>query len=283
MNNTKERIMKYVFAVSAFASVGLVALICIFLFSEGIPAIKQIGFANFIFGTKWDPMNNVYGIMPMITGSLCVTAGALIFGVPAGVLTAIFLSHFCPKGLYSVIRPMTDLLAGVPSVVYGFFGLMVAVPFIRNVFGGAGTSMLAAAFVLGIMILPTVCEVSESSLRAVPDTVFQGALALGASKERAVFKTVVPAARSGISAGIVLGFGRAVGETMAVVMIEGNQAVMPSGLTSGVRTLTADIVLEMGYAADLHRQALIAVGCVLFVFILIINMTFSVIRHRRTV
>lgn len=214
----------------------------------------------------------------MIIGSLYVTAGALVIGVPVGILSAIFLARFCPPKLYKVVKPIINLLAGIPSVVYGFFGLMVIVPFIRNTFNVAGTSMLAASLVLGIMILPTIIGMSEASIRAVPDSYYEGSLALGASHERSVFYSLLPAAKSGILSSVILGMGRAVGETMAVVMVAGNQPVMPSGVLKGLRTLTANIVLEMGYAADLHREALISTAVVLFVFILIINLLFSIIK-----
>ncbi|MDD4503166.1 MAG: phosphate ABC transporter permease subunit PstC, partial [Clostridia bacterium] len=255
-----------------------VLLICIFLFANGLPAMAEIGFLEFLLGREWRPGNDIYGIFPMIIGSLYVTAGALAIGVPIGVLTAVFMARFCPAKLYKIIKPVINLLAGIPSVVYGFFGLMVIVPFIRNTFKVSGTSMLAASVVLGIMILPTIIGMSEAAIRAVPDSYYEGSLALGASHERSVFYSMLPAAKSGILSSIILGMGRAVGETMAVVMVAGNQAVMPSGLLKGLRTLTANIVMEMGYAADLHREALIATAVVLFVFILIINLIFSVIK-----
>lgn len=256
-----------------------VALICIFIFINGIPAMSEIGVFKFLSGTNWRPSNDIYGIFPMILGSLYVTAGAIIIGVPIGILTAVFMARFCPKKLYKILKPAIDLLAGIPSVVYGFWGLMVIVPFIRDYLGGSGSSMLSAYIVLGIMILPTVINVSEAAIRAVPESYYEGALALGATHERSIFFTVVPAAKSGIFAGVIIGIGRAVGETMAVVMVAGNQAVIPSGILKGLRTLTANIVLEMGYAADLHRGALIATAVVLFVFILI-NLTFSIIKRR---
>lgn len=272
--------MKGVFIAAACVSILAVIMICLFLFVNGIPAIAKIGLFNFLFGEVWKPSNNLYGILPMILGSIYVTAGAIVIGVPIGLLTAIFMARFCPPGLYKILKPSVDLLAGIPSVVYGFFGLMVFVPMIRGIFGGSGTSMLAACLILGIMILPTIISVSESALRAVPNSYYEGALALGATHERSVFFTVVPAAKSGILAGVILGVGRAIGETMAVIMIAGNQAAMPRGLLKGVRTLTANIVLEMGYAADLHREALIATAVVLFVFILIINLCFSILKRR---
>lgn len=279
-NKVKEQCMHVVFLLSACISILAVALICIFIFINGIPAMTEIGVFKFLSGTHWRPSNDVYGIFPMILGSLYVTAGAIIIGVPVGILTAVFMARFCPKKLYRIIKPAVDLLAGIPSVVYGFFGLMVIVPFIRDFLGGSGSSMLAASIVLGIMILPTVISVSEAAIRAVPESYYEGALALGATHERSVFFTVVPVAKSGILAGVILGIGRAVGETMAVVMVAGNQAIIPSSVLMGLRTLTANIVLEMGYAADLHRGALIATAAILFVFILIINLTFSLIKRR---
>ena len=280
MNNFKEKAMQVVFALSACISILAVVLICVFLFANGIPAIGEIGVGKFLGGTSWKPSNDIYGIFPMIIGSLYVTAGAMLIGVPIGILTAVFMARFCPKGMYKVAKPAIELLAGIPSVVYGFFGLMVIVPLIRKLFGGSGTSMLAASVVLGIMILPTIIGVSESAIRAVPESYYEGSLGLGASHERSVFFAVLPAAKSGILAAIILGLGRAVGETMAVVMVAGNQAIIPEKLTQGVRTMTANIVLEMGYATDLHREALIATAVVLFVFILLINLTFSVIKRK---
>ncbi|HHV13977.1 MAG TPA: phosphate ABC transporter permease subunit PstC [Clostridiales bacterium] len=276
----KEQMMQIVFLISACISILAVALICIFIFINGIPAMAEVGVFRFLSGSQWEPSNDIYGIFPMILGSLYVTAGAIIIGVPIGILTAVFMARFCPQKLYRIIKPSVDLLAGIPSVVYGFFGLMVIVPFIRDFLGGSGSSMLAASVILGIMILPTIVNVSEAAIRAVPESYYEGSLALGATHERSVFFTVVPAAKSGIMAGVILGVGRAIGETMAVVMVAGNQAVIPSGVLKGLRTLTANIVLEMGYAADLHRGALIATAAVLFVFILIINLTFSFIKRR---
>ena len=280
MLQTRELIMHIIFLVAACASVLSVGLICVFLFANGIPAMGKIGVFDFLLGIKWKPGNDIYGILPMILGSIYVTAGAVVIGVPIGILSAIFMSHFCPKGLYKVLKPAVDLLAGIPSIVYGFFGLVVLVPLVRNLFGGDGTSMLTASILLGIMILPSVIGVSESAIRAVPESYYEGGLALGASHERSVFFAVVPAAKSGILAGVILGVGRAIGETMAVMMVAGNQPQVPSGLLSGVRTLTTNIVLEMGYAADLHREALIATAVVLFVFILLINLTFSILKRR---
>lgn len=277
----KEKIFEVIFLLAACFSIISVLLICLFLFVNGIPAMQKIGFFNFLLGQKWKPSNEIFGILPMILGSIYVTVGAVVFGVPIGLMTAVFLAKFCPKKIHKILKPAVDLLAGIPSVVYGFFGLTVIVPLIRNVFGGTGSSMLTASILLGIMILPTIISVSESAINAVPQNYYEGARALGATHERSVFKTMIPAAKSGIMAGIVLGIGRAIGETMAVIMVAGNQARMPEGLLKGIRTLTANIVIEMGYAADLHREALIATGVVLFVFILIINLLFNVIKEKK--
>lgn len=280
MKKHKEKIMEIVFLLTACISILSVVLICLFLFANGVPAMKEIGLGDFLLGQKWKPGNDKYGIFPMILGSIYVTGGALLIGVPIGILTAIFMARFCPKRLYRILKPAIELLAGIPSVVYGFFGLVVMVPFIREVFGGNGNSILTASILLGIMILPTIIGVSEAAIRAVPNSYYEGALALGASHERSVFCTIIPAAKSGITAGVVLGIGRAIGETMAVIMVAGNQARMPNGILRGIRTLTANIVLEMGYATDLHREALIATGVVLFVFILLINVLFSILKRK---
>lgn len=276
----KQKAMKMVFLAAACVSILAVALICIFLFANGIPAIKEIGLFDFLTGTAWKPGNNKFGILPMILGSIYVTAGALIVGVPIGILMAVFMAKYCPQKLYRPLKTGVDLLAGIPSVVYGFFGLVVMVPMVREVFGGNGNSILTASLLLGIMILPTIIETSEAAIQAVPDKYYEGALALGATHERSVFRTVVPAAKSGILAGVILGVGRAIGETMAVIMIAGNQPRMPKGITEGLRTMTANIVLEMGYASGLHREALIATGVVLFVFILLINLSVSMLNRR---
>ena len=283
--------MQGVFFIAACASVLAVALICVFLFANGIPAMKEIGFGKFLTGDIWKPNNDIYGILPMIVGSLYVTAGAIVFGVPIGILTAVFMAFYCPKQIYKPLKTATELLAGIPSVVYGFFGLVVLVPLIRNIgrslkemgilrSAGNGSSILTASLLLGMMILPTIIGLTESSLRAVPSQYYEGAVALGATHERAIFKVVLPAAKSGVVAAIVLGVGRAIGETMAVIMVAGNQARMPAGIFKGVRTLTANIVIEMGYAAGLHREALIATGVVLFVFILIINFCVALLNRR---
>jgi len=280
----KELFAKILFAVSASAAILAVGLICVFLFMQGLPAMWDIGILDFLTGTDWRPTWNPprFGILPMIVGSLYVTAGAILFGVPIGIFAAIFMAEVCPMPVYKVLKPAINLLAGIPSVVYGYFGMVVLVPFVRTNFGGSGASILTASILLGIMILPTIISISESALRAVPRELYEGAVALGASHERAVFWVVLPAAKSGVMAAIILGIGRAVGETMAVRMVAGNQAVlrMPYEFLSGTRTLTANVILELGYAADEHRAALIATGVVLFVFIMLINALFSLLKKK---
>lgn len=280
MKKMKEAGMKLLFLLAACVSVATVILICLFLFANGVPAIGEIGVFDFLLGTKWKPVNNLYGILPMIVGSVYVTLGALLIGVPIGILTAVFLARFCPKRIYKPMKSAVNLMAGIPSVVYGFFGLVVLVPLVRNLLGGRGMSVLTASILLGLMILPTVISVSETAIRAVPQSYYEGGLALGASHERSVFYVVLPAAKSGVFAGVVLGIGRAVGETMAVMMVAGNQAVIPKSVLSGVRTLTTNIVLEMGYSTDLHREALIGTSVVLFVFILLINLLLSLFKRK---
>ena len=272
--------MKWLFTAAASASILCVFLICAFLFVNGFSTMGKIGFTEFIFGTVWKPLNNIFGILPMILGSVEVTLLAFVFGVPIGLLCAIFLVYFCPKKIYSKMKSVIDLLAGIPSIVYGFFGLVCIVPIFRNLFGGSGKSIFTAGFLLGIMILPTIVSVSESSLKAVDKNYYEGALALGATHERSIFKTCIPAAKSGILAGVVLGIGRSIGETMAVMMVAGNQPVIPSSILGGVRTMTTNIVMEMSYATGLHREALIATAVVLFVFILIINVSLSLINRK---
>jgi phosphate transport system permease protein len=276
-----EKGMRGAFCAAACACILAVFLICFFLLANGLPFFGKYDIGSFLAGEKWKPTNGVYGILPMILGSIYVTGGALLLGAPIGIFTAIYLARFCPKAVYRWLKPAVALLAGIPSVVYGFFGLTTIVPFIRASFGGTGNSMLAACILLAMMILPTIIQVAESAIRAVPESYFEGSLALGATEERSVFRTVVPAAKSGILAAVILGVGRAVGETMAVIMVAGNQARMPAGILKGLRTLTVNVVMEMGYATDLHREALIATGVVLFVLILSINMMFSALNRRQ--
>ena len=286
VRNLKEKVMEIVFLMAACASIVAVALICIFLFKSGLPAMKEIGLADFLLGTEWRPGNHLFGIFPMIVGSVYVTAGAILIGVPIGLFMAVYLAMYCPNKIYKVLKPAVDLLAGIPSIVYGFFGMVVIVPAVRYFFNevidlnGKGDSILTASIVLGIMILPTIIGAAEPAIRAVPKLYYEGALALGADHERSTFSVVFPAAQSGVLASVILGIGRAIGETMAVVMIAGNQPRIPDSILKGVRTMTANIVMEMGYATDLHREALIATGVVLFVFILLINLSFSALKRK---
>ncbi len=275
MIKIREKAMSTVFFISALTSILAVLLICLFLLGNGVPTISKIGFTNFIFGKEWSPTDTPaeFGIFPMIVGSIYVTIGAIIIGVPVGIFTALFIAKVCPAKLYKFLKPAVELLAGIPSVVYGFFGMAVFVPVFKS-------SILSACILLGIMILPTIISITESAIKAVPEQYYEGAVALGSGHYRSLFLVVMPAAKSGILAAIVLGIGRAIGETMAVIMVAGNQARMPVSIFKGVRTLTANIVIEMGYAAELHREALIATGVVLLVFILLINLTFSIFKRR---
>ena len=265
-SHLKEIVMQGVFTACACISILAVALICIFLFANGLPTIFEIGPLKFLLGTTWKPGNNLYGILPMILGSIYVTAGAIIVGVPIGLLTAIYMSRFASPRINKVLLPAVQLLAGIPSVVYGFFGMIVLVPAVQamvksdffktvlHVKSGKGMSLFTASLLLGIMILPTIITVSKTSLDAVPQSYYEGSLALGATHERSVFCAVLPAAKSGVMSAVILGVGRAIGETMAVVMVAGNQTWMPKGLFQGLRTMTSNIVIEMGYSTDLHRE-----------------------------
>lgn len=277
---SKEKFFQGIFAFCAIISTLAVGMICIFLFGNAIPTIYEIGFIHFIFGMDWYPTEGIFGIFPMIVGSIYVTALAIFIGVPIGVLSAIYLSAFCPKKLKKYIMPAVELLGAIPSVVYGFFGLVVVVPILADIFSGIpGKSVLAASIILAIMILPTIILVSKAALDSVPKSYCEGALALGASKERSVFFASLPAAKSGILSSIILGVGRAIGEAMAVIMVAGNQVQIPESVLDGVRTLTTNIVLEMGYATDLHKEVLIANAVVLFVFILLINACFNALKR----
>jgi phosphate transport system permease protein len=269
----KEKLFRWIFFCSAGTCLFSLALICIFILINALGAVIDIGLVEFITGRRWTPTDEppFYGILPMISGSGCVTLLAIIIGGPLGIFTAVYMVFYSPDWFYKPMKFAVDLLAGIPSIVFGFFGLTVLVPVIRNTFGGNGASMLAAAIILGIMILPTVAALSEASLKAVPPECYENAVALGASKERSVFFAVLPTAKSGVLSAVILGVCRAVGETMAVVMVAGNQARMPTGVLKGVRTLTANIVLEMGYAADLHRGALFATALVLLVLVFAMN------------
>jgi len=265
----------------ALTSTTVLALIAIFIFAEGLPIIGKIGVREFLFGLHWAPTAGSFGIWPMIVGSVAVTAGALAVGVPLGLAVAIFLTEFAPASAAAAMRPCIQLLAGIPSVVYGFWGLIVIVPAIRNTFGGPGLSILAGSIILGIMILPTIISISEDALRALPPAFKEGSLALGATHWQTIWRLLLPAARSGILTAIILGLGRAVGETMAVIMVLGNAVEVPTSLLAPARTLTTSIGIEMGYASGEHRQALFATGVVLFVIIMLVNMAANLAIGRR--
>lgn len=276
----KENIAKYIFLLIATLSIIFVLLICIFLLSNSLPIIREIGLKDLVLGLKWKPNIGKFGILPMIVGSILVTLLAILIAGPIGLFTAIFLSDFCPKRIYKLASPLIHLMSGVPSVVYGFFGLVVLVPLIRENLGGTGLSLLTAGILLSLMILPTIITIVESALRQVDKSYYEASLALGASHEETVFRVKLRAAKSSLLAAMILGLGRAIGETTAVIMVIGNQVVLPKSVLKGVRTLTTNIVLEMGYATDLHRSALIATASVLFVFILIINISFNIAKKR---
>ena len=279
--NVSEGLMRGLFLASACVCILAVGTISAFLFANGLPFFAKYSAWDFITGTEWAPLRNVFGILPMIVGSFYVTFGALLLGAPIGILTAILMARFASKPVVKVMKPAVALLAGIPSVVYGFFGLMLLVPFVRKAFGGTGKSVLVASVLLAIMILPTIIQTSEAAINAVPGSYYEGSLALGATHESSVFRSVVPAARPGIISGIVLGLGRAIGETMAIIMVAGNNPRMPFDILKGVRTLTVNVLMEMGYAADVHRESLIATGVVLFIIVMAINFLFSFINRRR--
>ena len=282
MNKTREKIGEIIFLLSAVLSVFLILLIIYFIFSEGIKFVNEYGLLKFITGKVWKPTagNPRFGIFPMIIGSLIVTSLSTLIALPFGLAISIFMAYYAKKS-YGFLKSLINLMAAIPSVVYGFFAMMVLVPLIKDIFDiKNGMNMLTASILLAVMILPTMINISENSLRQVPQTFMTGSLALGATKEETIYKVLVPYAISGIFSSIILAIGRAIGETMAVYLVIGNQPMMPSSIFKGVRTLTTNIVLEMGYAAGMHRQALIATGMVLFIFILIINIVFNIIRNK---
>lgn len=275
-----ERLIEKLFLMAASVSIISVLIITLFIFGKGAPAIGAVGFFDFIFGQEWEPLADIYGILPMILASFYATLGAIIIGVPIGILTAVFLSEIAPVWLQQLVRPAVELLAGIPSVIYGFFGLLVIVPMIDENFGGGGNSLLAAIFILGVMILPTIVTISETALRAVPIEYKEGSLALGTSHIETIFRVILPAAKSGVVAAVVLGIGRAIGETMAVILVIGNTVQIPNSVLDRARTLTANIAIEMGYAYGLHQQVLFATGVVLFAFIMILNLTLNYFTHK---
>ncbi|KAA6225104.1 MULTISPECIES: phosphate ABC transporter permease subunit PstC [unclassified Campylobacter] len=279
--NFKEKFFQFLFLFSAFLCVVALCLICLFLVLNAVPSIAKIGFFDFIFGSIWRPSAEFFGIFPMIIGSLYVTAFAVFFGTILGILSAIYLAFFARGKMKFFLNSSVELLAGIPSIVYGFFGLILIVPILATILNTSGKGLLAASILLAIMILPTIILVSKTSLESVSHTFFEAGLGLGASKERVIFFIMLRAAKSGVLASVILGLGRAIGEAMAVIVVAGNQAIIPQSIKDGVRTLTTNIVLELGYATDLHKEALIASSFVLFVFILLINLLFSTLKKAK--
>lgn len=267
----RERVVEWILLLSATCSILAIALIILFVFSKGLPLIARVGVSDFLFSTTWDPTNGQFGIASMIAGSLAVTFGALVWGVPLGLSLSIFLAEIASPRISRMMSPIIELLAGLPSVVYGFFGLVIIVPFIRDHLGGPGFSIVAGSIILGIMILPTIVNIARDAIKAVPREYKEGSLALGATHWQTISRIILPTARSGIITAVVLGMGRAIGETMAVVLVTGNVTRLPESILSPVRTMTSNVVLEMGYASGDHQLALFATGVVLFVFIIILN------------
>jgi phosphate ABC transporter permease protein PstC len=278
----REKLIEKGLLLVAFSAVAMIFLIAYLIFREGVPLVAKVGVWNFIASTHWAPSKGSFGILPMIVGSLEVTLLAVVIGATLGLSCAMFLTEFAPRWSVRILKPMIELLAGIPSVVYGFIGVVVLIPWIRRSFGGPGFSVLASAIILGIMILPTVIAISLDALNAVPPLYKEGSLALGATRWQTLYRVVLPAARSGIIAAFILGMGRAIGETMAVIMVAGNALTMPTSLLQPVRTLTSNIALEMGYASGDHQAALFATGMVLFVIIAILNTIALVIARPRT-
>lgn len=281
MKSFKEKLTERVFLLIALSTLSVLALITVFIFIKGMPIIAKVGIINFVFGMKWAPSQGYYGIFPMIVGSVSVTIGAAIVGVPIAICCSIFLAEFAPAKLRNVFRPAIQLLAAIPSVVYGFWGVLFVVPAIRKYLGGPGLSILAGSIILGIMILPTIISITEVSLLALPRHYKDGALALGLTQWQTIRSLLLPAAKSGIVAAVILGLGRAIGETMAVIMVLGNAVALPHSVLDPVRTLTTNIGIEMGYASGEHQQALFATGIVLFVIIMILNATAQYITRKR--
>ncbi len=281
MNNLKEKLIGNGFFLIALSTLSVLALITVFILIEGVPIIAKVGLFNFIFGMKWAPSQGSFGIFPMIVGSVSVTAGAAILGVPTAICCSIFLTEFAPPAVSKIVRPAIQLLAGIPSVVYGFWGLTFIVPFIRNYLGGPGLSVLAGSVILAIMILPTIVSISEVSILALPRQYKEGSLALGATHWQTVRSVLLPAAKSGITTSVILGMGRAIGETMAVIMVLGNAVALPKSILDPARTLTTNIGIEMGYASGEHQQALFATGIVLLAIIMLLNSAAQIIVQRR--
>ncbi|OGP54010.1 MAG: phosphate ABC transporter permease subunit PstC [Deltaproteobacteria bacterium RBG_13_52_11] len=278
----KEKVIEKILLLVALSSIAVLALITFFIFEQGLPLIWKIGPKAFILGQKWIPSKGLFGIFPMIVSSFLVTLGALSLGIPLGLACTIFLCEWSPPSVGTVLRPAIQLLAAIPSVIYGFWGLVVLVPLVRNYLGGPGLSILSGSVILGFMILPTIISISEDSLKALPPSYKEGALALGATHWQTIWRVLIPAARSGIVASIILGMGRAIGETMAMIMILGNAVKMPTSFLDSARTLTTNIGIEMGYASGAHRQALFATGVILFIIIMLLNSLAIFLSRRRT-
>ena len=281
----RERSISTILLVAALAAVLALALITIFIMQAGLPTLIKIGLPGFLFNLVWEPTAKTpsFGILPMIIGSVWLTVGSLVIGVPLGIAVTIFMVDLAPPQLAVVMKPAIQLLAGIPSVVYGFIGLTILAPFVRRVFGGPGLSVLTASIILGIMILPTIISISSDAVRAVPRSLRDGAMALGATRWQMISQVLLPAARSGIVASIILGMGRALGETMAVIMMVGNSLNVPLSPLDSATTLTSNIGLEMAYASGAHRDALFATGVVLFVLIMLLNsVTTAVVRRGNT-
>jgi len=282
MNMNGEKIAKGLLTLIAFSALASLLLIAVFIFKEGFPFMLKVGLGDFLFSSEWNPQRGKFGIYPMIVSSLYVTLGAMLIGAPLGIAGAIFMNEFLPRPVMRIVKPTIELLAGIPSVVFGFLGVMVLAPFIREHLGGPGLSILAASLILGIMVLPTVISISTDAINAVPNSYREGALALGATKWQSVHMVTIKAARSGIIASIILAMGRALGETMAVIMVAGNTVKIPHAVTDPVRTLTANIALEMANATGMAREALFATGIVLFIVIMILNaIALSTIKGKR--
>ncbi len=280
MNNLKEKLIGNGFFLIALSTLSVLALITVFILIEGVPVIAKVGLFNFIFGMKWAPSQGAFGIFPMIVGSVSVTVGAALLGVPTAICCSIFLTEFAPPAVSKIVRPAIQLLAGIPSVVYGFWGLTFIVPAIRNFLGGPGLSVLAGSIILAIMILPTIVSISEVSILALPRQYKEGSLALGATHWQTIRSVLLPAAKSGIMTSVILGMGRAIGETMAVIMVLGNAVALPKSILDPARTLTTNIGIEMGYASGEHQQALFATGIVLLVIIMLLNSAAQLIVQR---
>ena len=281
MKNVNEKTPQRILFIMALSSISILILMTVFILIQGLPIISKVGVIDFVFGMRWAPSKGEFGILPMIVGTLAVTLGAAILGIPIGICVSIFLTEFAPLKLRSFFRSTIQLLAGIPSVVYGFWGLLFVVPLIRNYLGGPGLSILAGSIILAIMILPTVVSISEVSLLALPRQYKEGALALGLTHWQTISSLLIPAAKSGIVAAVILGIGRAVGETMAVIMVVGNAVALPGSILDPVRTLTTNIGIEMGYAAGEHQQALFATGIVLFVIIMLLNVAAQIVTRKR--